>query len=418
MLWLQRGSWGLADQWFFSGANFIANILLARWLPMEEYGAFALAFSIFLFVLSVHSALLTEPMLVLGSGRLKGHLRAYLKFLLQGHMLISLLGMALFLLALPHVFSAPQVVLSETMMWMALSLPILLLPWLLRRFFNLKSRTDLAAISSAIYMAVFLCGILLAEGLTNLSGQTAFMAMGLASLVSCLPFLPFSKTITDEEPRKHFTGYLNVQWAYAKWSVPSAIAIWVSLNFVYLLIPYFYSLQETALFKAASNLVNPLIQSNQALAVLLLPQLSHVYFEEGKSHLMTQLRAMVFIFLGASILYLALLVAFGPNLVRLLFGEQYIELTDIIPWAASLPIFVSLTAVFASGLRAMEQPDKVFTSYILGAITTVTFGAWLTAQGSVSGALAGQGLAHLVMATLLSFYIIRNGKTRANRHRP
>jgi hypothetical protein len=41
--WFKKGSLAVLDQGLFSGANFIVNILLARWLAPEEYGAFAVA---------------------------------------------------------------------------------------------------------------------------------------------------------------------------------------------------------------------------------------------------------------------------------------------------------------------------------------------------------------------------------------
>ena len=41
--WLKKGSLAVLDQGLFSGANFVVNILLARWLTPEEYGAFAVA---------------------------------------------------------------------------------------------------------------------------------------------------------------------------------------------------------------------------------------------------------------------------------------------------------------------------------------------------------------------------------------
>ena len=42
--WGAHISFSLVDQALFSGANFLLNILLARWLLPEAYGAFAVAF--------------------------------------------------------------------------------------------------------------------------------------------------------------------------------------------------------------------------------------------------------------------------------------------------------------------------------------------------------------------------------------
>jgi len=64
--WAKQGIWAIIDQALFSGANFIVNILLARWLSQEQYGAFAVALSIFYLLAGFHTAVLTEPMMVFG----------------------------------------------------------------------------------------------------------------------------------------------------------------------------------------------------------------------------------------------------------------------------------------------------------------------------------------------------------------
>ena len=59
--WLKKGSLAVADQALISGSNFLIGILLARWLPPEQYGAYALAFSAFLLVSLSYQSLLLEP---------------------------------------------------------------------------------------------------------------------------------------------------------------------------------------------------------------------------------------------------------------------------------------------------------------------------------------------------------------------
>src|ERR1019366_3825617 len=59
--WAGKGSLALLDQGLISGSNFLIGILLARWLVPEQYGAFSLAFSVFLLLSYVYHSLLSEP---------------------------------------------------------------------------------------------------------------------------------------------------------------------------------------------------------------------------------------------------------------------------------------------------------------------------------------------------------------------
>ena len=90
--WIFRGGLAVADQGLISGSNFLLSVLLARWLSAEQYGAYALGYSLFLLAAGFHQALLIEPMSV-GAGGLLGrppalswraHRMAYLRGL--GHL--------------------------------------------------------------------------------------------------------------------------------------------------------------------------------------------------------------------------------------------------------------------------------------------------------------------------------------------
>ena len=59
--WVTKGGLAILDQGLISGSNFLIGILLARWLVPAQYGAFSLAFSVFLFLSYVYQSLLSEP---------------------------------------------------------------------------------------------------------------------------------------------------------------------------------------------------------------------------------------------------------------------------------------------------------------------------------------------------------------------
>ena len=76
--WGVRSGLAVLDQGLTSGASFLLNLFLARWLSAAEYGAFAVAFAGLLFLSGYHNVLLLEPMTVLGPARYSDQLTAYL----------------------------------------------------------------------------------------------------------------------------------------------------------------------------------------------------------------------------------------------------------------------------------------------------------------------------------------------------
>jgi O-antigen/teichoic acid export membrane protein len=61
---VKRVGWGLGDQALSSMTNFAVGILVARSVSVPEFGAYALAFSAYCFILGISRALATEPFAV------------------------------------------------------------------------------------------------------------------------------------------------------------------------------------------------------------------------------------------------------------------------------------------------------------------------------------------------------------------
>ena len=76
--WLKKGTLAVVDQGLVSGCNFLLSVLLARWLLPEEYGAYALSFSVFLLLAGFHQNLVLSPLSVLGPSVYRHQLRNYL----------------------------------------------------------------------------------------------------------------------------------------------------------------------------------------------------------------------------------------------------------------------------------------------------------------------------------------------------
>src|SRR5436305_9896544 len=95
LAWAHRGGLSILHQGLFAGANFVLNILLARWLAPAEYGAFSLAYSVFLLFAVVHTALFIEPLMVFGSGKYQRMFSNYVSVLLRAHWTVMATGTVL-----------------------------------------------------------------------------------------------------------------------------------------------------------------------------------------------------------------------------------------------------------------------------------------------------------------------------------
>src|SRR5580700_1199587 len=105
-------AYSFADQALAVGATFLANVMLARTQTKQEYGMFALSYSLYTFLAALHNSAILEPCTVYGSGRYRDRFSEYLRLMVRINAFVGLLLTMAVLLACvvlywaaPHYFS-------------------------------------------------------------------------------------------------------------------------------------------------------------------------------------------------------------------------------------------------------------------------------------------------------------------------
>src|SRR5437016_7216027 len=131
--WVGKASLAVLDQGVMTGSNFIVGVLLARWLAPAQYGAYAIAYALFLLLSLIFQALILEPMSVFGPSTYRERLREYFGILLRVY-----IGLSLLLLLVLGVSSWVEGrlmhanALSSAIAGIAVATPCILLLWLTR----------------------------------------------------------------------------------------------------------------------------------------------------------------------------------------------------------------------------------------------------------------------------------------------
>ncbi|MCB7128699.1 MAG: polysaccharide biosynthesis C-terminal domain-containing protein [Candidatus Brocadiales bacterium] len=402
IFWTKRGGLAVLDQSLFAGAHFVLNILLARWLPAAEYGAFALAYSIFLLIATLHDALLIEPMMVFGAGKFAREESWYVGIILRGHMLLTLpIVMLMALLAYPLARFYTETV-GLTFLALGLTMPLILLLWMVRRVFYVRLHPGWACLGSGFYFIIVVALAYAGYGTEKLSPLSAVLVMGVASLSASVVLL----YRLSPQWRKPPSSELSVRkvvlehWRYGRWALASAIAMWFPLNIAYLALPAWWGIEETGALRALMNFLNPILQGLGALSLLLVPVLVRHRNGRGIAQVNRTLTRFLALLLGITGAYLLLLLLFRVQMFEILYANKYVEHSGL-PFILLilLPLAACFTKCFGSGLRALEQPSKVFRSYAIAAIFAVVLGLPLVKAYGILGASAGLALSYVLIAS-------------------
>lgn len=406
-----KGFWAVVDQGLFAVSNFVLNVLLARWLVPQDYGAFTLAFSVLLLLGTFHSALLIEPMLIFGPGRYKERLSEYLGVLVQGHWRMAVPVGSLLLLGTSLTLSlAGSDVLSVAFLGLAFAGPLICFLWLVRRACYARLEPRLAALGGALYMVLMLAGAFALYRGGWLSTSSALGVMAISSLVVALWFvrrLGVSWTSAGEGDGLGRDA-LRSHWDYGRWAALTSALTWVPGNVYYVLLPAWAGLEAGASLKALMNLVMPMLQANAALSVILLPLLVQARGGAGFARLVRL--SLAFFTLG-SLLYWVLLGLFHRPLMELLYGGHYTGHADLLWFIGLMPLVSGVGIVLGGALRAMERPDRVFWAYMLSTVTALTVGLGLMMLWGLVGTIAGLLFAYVV--TAVAMYVLYLQTTNA-----
>ena len=399
--WFGKGVWTIADQALFAGSNFLVNVLLARWLVPEAYGAYTVAYTFFVLLGTVQAGVLLEPMLVFGPSRFDGRLRSYLRLLLSVHGKIGLVGGVLLGLGAAAAWAWGATVLALALGALALAQVLILFQWLMRAACYIRTQPQLAVAAGVIYAVLLLGSAAALNAVGALTVASAIGAMAGASLVSAL----FTAWRLRIPAMRNDDGDLRAE-AFAKhreyggWAVGSGGLEWFNGYLPFLLLPLWAGLAETGGLRAVYNLVLPAIHVFGALGHLILPTLVRAR-ETGTDAALAQRLAL---WLGAGcVLYGVAIGLGGPALLALLYEGKYDAYSGILWVAAFVPLALLGPHLVQALLRAREQPREVFKARVAGASVGSTVGAAAIATLGVLGAL----LCEIAVAVTETAWMIR-----------
>ena len=376
----------MADQGLFATSNLVLNILLARWVSPEEYGAFAVAFAVFLLVGSLHQAALLEPMLVFGPGTYNDRLPRYLGALVYGHLAFVFLGCIALMVVGLVLGLVGLTALSRVLLALAVTEPFILLLWFMRRACYARVEPRLAASGGFLYSVLMISG---ACGLYWGGWLSAASTLGVMAVSSLVVSLWLAVRLGIEFPKVRggliVREVLGSHLRYGRWSVANQVFNWVPLNVAFLVLPIFGGLAAGASYKALMNLTMPVLQGVWALSILLLPILVRAR-EEGEAAFDARVRSALVIFVLGPIAYWLLLGAFHRPLMELFYGGRYLEHAGLLWLLGLAPILAAVKQVMGHALRALERPDWLFWAYALSAGTAVSAGTALVYLWGVTGA--------------------------------
>lgn len=407
-VWLKKGGYAIIDQALFAGSNFVVNIALARSLSPAEYGAFALAFAVLVLIGAVHSATITEPMMVFGPGKFSKGFRKYLAVLIWGHFSLTVpIGAGVFIIGAIISKTSNQSI-GSALEGCGIAVPLVLFLWFARLAFYIKLQPAWSAVAASVYFVVMMSITWTLIHQHLLTPLTALIGIGVSGFSVALLFLTYLKPNMkgNQLPKAREVAFEH--WQYGRWSTASVLTNWIPTNIYYLLMPIGFGLAGIANLRALINLMLPVQNCVAGLSMVLMPSLVHDLRASGTAGMNRTMTSHFSVLAAITVIYSGVLGISGNVVLRMLYGGKYDFLSrDMILLSGLLPLGGAIISILGNGLRALERPDLIFRCYLLSTIVTALIGIPLMVLWGIIGALLGMSLASAAAGASL-FYFYRN----------
>ena len=402
-VWGIRSALSVVDQGLTASVGFGVNVLLARWMPADVYGAFAVAFAGFLLVSAFHNAILLEPLTVLGPARHAKELLAYFREQMVVHAILVGALSAVILLAgglLSRI--TPASPLPGALLGSGIALPFLLLLWLVRRMCYVLQRPSTAVFGSVFYLSFVLAGLWLLNRFHHVSPFTAFILTGTGSLLSAgllwslISLACLEKSLAER--KVSWRGVLRENWTYGRWLVGSAALNSVSSQAQMFLVAGTVGLGAAGVLRAMQIPALIMVQVIAATGLLVLPAFSYDFGVGAIARMRHKANLVSILLVGATLSFAAVLGLFAGRIEQLFFGGKYAEDAWLMPILAFVPVALSASMGYSMAMRASQRPHFDLAANAISAPVSIISAVALMHWWGLAGAAISIVLSYIAFA--------------------
>lgn len=382
-------SWTLVDQAVVSASNFLTSLIVARYLGIEAFGVFSVAWLILLFVQSLQIALILTPMLSIGPKTEADQQTDYYASLLPLQMafaLLSALLAALFSVYGGH-FSGMNNAGAALALPLALTVAASQLHEFARRVCFARVRPvaaltmDLARYGTqfALFFYLFTNGH--GTVANSLYAVATCALLGLAAAARQLPLPSWRSEQVRATAGRH--------WNMSRWLVPSALMQWTSGNFFTLAAGALLGPLAVGAMRAAQNLMGVTHVFFQALDNWAPVRASRIQAQQGATGLRTFTRKLLLVTGGGTVLAALALAMPAGFWLELLYGGDYKSHSWLVTYYSVAYVLMALNAPFRYTLMALENMRPIFFGYFTATIFSIIGAYPLIGFLGLTGAMIG-----------------------------
>ena len=188
----------------------------------------------------------------------------------------------------------------------------------------------------------------------------------------------------------------------------SAFANWLGILIYLPAVGLWVGLSQAGSFKAIQNVMLPLQQTVIILTLLFTSWLSRERQTRNREYLRRNIYRLLRAGSFMSIIYVVIVVAAGPLIIKLLYGQdRYADFLWLLPFLGLIALMQSTIRMLGVGLKVLQRPSAIFWAQTAGAVFTLSIGLYLITRLGLFGAALGFLSTTVLIAIALVYFLFR-----------
>lgn len=389
----------LIDQTMVSGSNFLSGILLARYLGIEEFGRFTLAWLGIELLLSLQNTAIIAPMMTLGPKQSPSDRRMY-----YGAVRVQQLcaAIALTILVCVALVTAhplfPQLGLDRLGLPLICALLASQYQIFLRRYFFTQSRAATALACDIVRYPSQLLIIIYLVLFHDMDSVAALWVIAGVATLSCLfaafriERLVWDPTFLAETTRRN--------WEFSKWLISGELLRLLTQNLFMIVAGTLLGAAAVGALKASQQLLGVVNIIQFGLDNVVPIRAATLAHQNGRAALVSYiLRFALFGGLAVSLI-VGLVGAFPLFWLGLFYGSEFLDYGYLVQWWSVIFLVAFLGTASNYGLRALERTRLIFLAQVFTATFAAIFSYPLVAHLALPGVMIGLISLHMIRTSI------------------
>lgn len=390
-----------ADQALVSGLNFLSSVLLARYLGLEGFGVYSIAWLGVMIASSFNQPFIIAPMQTLSGKKADVAYSDYMQALVFKQLFFAtLMGLLSFFVVIIMSYVLDKWKVQSIILAFPLAVFAFLLQDFFRRYFFVIGKPYKSLLIDAIAYGGVLVAAFAIHFVRSMDAQFILLLTSVfflyASLVGLwsLDQLRFNPRVIKQTILEH--------WDFSKWLTVTALLQWFSGNLFIIAAGAILGPVAVGVTRMAQNIVGITHVLFLAMENIVPVRASNHQREGGNEEMFRYLWKFALQMGAVTLTLLTLIAIFSNQIILLFYGPEYAIYQHILIGFCALYVIVFMGYPLRYAIRTLENTRLIFVSFIASSVFSVLTAYPIIKAFGLNGVLIGLGITQLI--TLFFYY--------------